>query len=310
MVTATAGGLKTWFLETRPQFLILTPICVLVGVAAAAYDDFHLNPVHVVLTLVGALLAHISVNVLNDYFDYRSGIDLAAKRTPFSGGSGILPAGLLKAQQVYLFGLASLIGVGAIGIYFTIEYGWKILPLGVAGMLVVYLYTTHITRNPLLCAIAPGLGFGPLMVVGTYFTQTGEYSVTAGLASLVPGFLVSNLLLLNQFPDVEADKVASRRHIPIAYGRRFSARVYAVLMAATYVSLAVAVGFRVLPLTALIGLLTLPLAVRTVMGALKNYDDMDELMPSLGMNIQVILLTTLLTGVGILLGLLLPDSLR
>ena len=310
MVTASAGGLKTWFLETRPQFLILTPICVLLGVAAAAYDDFDLNPLHVILTLIGALLAHISVNVLNDYFDYRSGIDLAAKRTPFSGGSGILPAGLLKAQQVYLFGLASLIGVGAIGIYFTIEYGWKILPLGVAGMLVVYLYTTHITRNPLLCAIAPGLGFGPLMVVGTYFTQTGEYSVTAGLASLVPGFLVSNLLLLNQFPDVEADKVASRRHIPIAYGRRFSARVYAVLMAATYVSLAVAVGFRVLPLTALIGLLTLPLAVRTVMGALKNYDDMDKLMPSLGMNIQVILLTTLLTGVGILLGLLLPDSLR
>lgn len=305
MATVTAGGLKTWFLETRPQFLILTPMCVLVGVAAAAYDGFHLRTLHVILTLVGALLAHISVNVLNDYFDYRSGVDLAAKRTPFSGGSGILPAGLLKAQQVYLLGLASLIGVGAIGIYYTIEYGWQILPLGVVGILVVYLYTTHITKNPLLCAIAPGLGFGPLMVVGTYFTQTGQYSLTAGLASLVPGFLVSNLLLLNQFPDVEADKVASRRHIPIAYGRRFGARVYAVLMLATYVSLAVGVGVGVLPLTALIGLLTLPLAVKTVMGALKNYDDVEKLMPSLGSNILVILLTTLLTGVGILLGLLL-----
>ena len=305
MATTSAGGLKVWFLETRPQFLILTPMCVLVGVAAAAYDGFDLHPLHVILTLVGAILAHISVNVLNDYFDYRSGIDLATKRTPFSGGSGILPAGLLKAQQVYLLGLASLIGVGAIGIYFTFEYGWTILPLGILGMVVIYLYTTHITKNPLLCAIAPGLGFGPLMVVGTYFAQTGEYSLTAGLASLVPGFLVSNLLLLNQFPDVEADKVAARRHIPIAYGRRFSARVYAVLMLATYVSLASAVGFGVLPLTALIGLLTLPLAVKTVMGALKNYDDMEKLMPSLGMNIQVILLTTLLTGVGILLGLLL-----
>jgi 1,4-dihydroxy-2-naphthoate octaprenyltransferase len=147
------------FLETRPQFLILTPMCVLVGVAAAAYDDFDLNPLHVILTVVGALLAHISVNVLNDYFDYRSGIDLATKRTPFSGGSGILPGGLLKAQEVYLLGLASLSGVGAIGIYFTMEWGWKILPLGIAGMLVVYLYTTHITKNPLLCAIAPGLGF-------------------------------------------------------------------------------------------------------------------------------------------------------
>ena len=305
MVTTSAGGLKIWLLETRPQFLILTPMCVLVGVAAAAYKGFELNPLHVILTLVGAILAHISVNVLNDYFDYRSGIDLATKRTPFSGGSGVLPAGLLKAQQVYLLGLASLVGVGAVGIYFTYEYGWEILPLGILGMLVIYLYTTHITKNPLLCAIAPGLGFGPLMVVGTYFTQTGEYSLTAGLASLVPGFLVSNLLLLNQFPDIEADKVAARRHLPIAFGRQFSARVYAVLMLATYVSLAVAVSFSVLPLTALIGLLALPLAAKTVMGVLKNYDDTEKLLPFLGLNIQVILLTTLLTGVGILLGLLL-----
>jgi len=305
VATPAAGSLKTWFLETRPQFLILTPMCVLVGVAAAVYDEFDLNAVHVILTLVGALLAHVSVNVLNDYFDYRSGIDLATSRTPFSGGSGILPAGLLKAQQVYLLGLASLIGVGAIGIYFTVEWGWRILPLGILGILVVYLYTTYITKNPLLCAIAPGLGFGPLMVVGSYFAQTGQYSLTAGLASLVPGFLVSNLLLLNQFPDVEADKVASRRHLPIAYGRRFSARVYAVFMLATYVSLAVAVAVGVLPLTALIGLATLPLAVKTVMGALKNYDDIGKLMPSLGSNILVILLTTLLTGVGILVGSLL-----
>lgn len=305
MATTSAGGLKVWFLETRPQFLILTPMCVLVGVAAAAYDGFELQPLHVILTLLGALLAHISVNVLNDYFDYRSGIDLATKRTPFSGGSGVLPAGLLKAQQVYLLGLASLIGVGAVGIYFTIEYGWEILPLGILGMLVVYLYTTHLTKNPLLCAIAPGLGFGPLMVIGTYFTQTGEYSLTAGLASLVPGFLVSNLLLLNQFPDIEADKVASRRHLPIAFGRQLSARVYTGLMIATYVSLAVAVGLGVLPLTALIGLLTLPLAAKAVMGVLKNYDDVEKLLPFLGLNIQVILLTTLLTGVGILLGLLL-----
>ncbi len=307
---SSTGSLKTWFLETRPQFLILTPMCVLVGVAVAAYEGFSLNPWHVVLTLVGALLAHISVNVLNDYFDYRSGIDLAVRRTPFSGGSGILPAGLLKSQGVYLLGLGSLVGVGAIGIYFTIVHGWPILPLGILGMVVVYLYTTHITRSPLLCLIAPGLGFGPLMVVGTYFAQTGEYSVTPVVASLVPGFLVSNLLLLNQFPDVEADRAGGRHHVLIAYGRKFSARLYAGLMAATYISLALGVGLRVLPLTALLGLVTLPLGLKAVMGALKYHDDTDHLVPFLGLNVQVILLTTLLTGVGILLGLALPDSLR
>jgi 1,4-dihydroxy-2-naphthoate octaprenyltransferase len=307
---SSTGSLKTWFLETRPQFLILTPMCVLVGVAAAAYEGFSLNPWHVVLTLVGALLAHISVNVLNDYFDYRSGIDLAARRTPFSGGSGILPAGLLTPRGALLLGLGSLVGVGAIGIYFTIVRGWEILPLGIVGMLVVYLYTTYITRSPLLCVIAPGLGFGPLMVVGTYFAQTGDYSVTPAVASLVPGFLVSNLLLLNQFPDVEADRAGGRYHVLIAYGRKFSARLYAGLMAATYISLALGVGLRVLPLTALLGLATLPLGVKAVMGALKYYDDTEKLVPFLGLNVQVILLTTLLTGVGILLGLALPDSLR
>ncbi len=310
MAVSSAGSLKTWFLETRPQFLILTPVCVLVGMAAAAYDGCDFKAVYIVLTLVGALLAHISVNVLNDYFDYRSGIDLAARRTPFSGGSGILPAGLLKARGVYLLGLGSLIGVGAIGIYFTVVHGWGILPLGLLGMLVVYLYTTHLTKNPVLCAIAPGLGFGPLMVVGTYFAQTGQYSATPVVASLVPGFLVSNLLLLNQFPDVEADKLDSRRHIPIVYGRRASARVYAAFMAATYISLALGVGLKVLPVTALAGLLTLPLGLKAVRGALRYCDDIDHLVPYLGLNVQVILLTTLLTGVGILLGLALPDSLR
>ncbi len=307
---SSAGSLKTWFLETRPQFLILTPVCVLVGVAAAAYDGFRLNPWHVTLTLVGALLAHVSVNVLNDYFDYRSGIDLAAQRTPFSGGSGILPAGRLKARGVYLLGVVSLIAVGAIGIYFAVVRGWELVPLGLAGVLVVYLYTTYITRSPLLCAITPGLGFGPLMVVGTYFAQTGEYSVTPVMASLVPGFLVSNLLLLNQFPDVEADRAGGRYHVLISRGRRFSARLYSVLMAATYLSLALGVGLKILPVTALLGLATLPLGVRAVMGALRYHDDIPRLVPILGLNVQVILLTILLTGVGILLGLALPDSLR
>ncbi len=307
---SSTGSLKTWFLETRPHFLILTPACVLVGVAAAAYERFALNPWHVALVLVGALLSHISVNVLNDYFDYRSGIDLVTRRTPFSGGSGMLPGGLLEARGVYLLGLGSLVGAGTVGIYFAIVRGWGILPLGIAGLLVVYLYTSYLTRSPLLCVLAPGLGFGPLMVVGTYFALTGRYSVTPAVASLVPGFLVSNLLLLNQFPDVEADRQGGRCHIPIAYGRRSGARTYAAFMAATFVSLALGVELKVLPLTALLGLATLPLAVKAVAGALRNCDDMPKLVPFLGMNVQVILLTTLLTGAGIWLGLALPDSLQ
>ncbi|MFC1984813.1 hypothetical protein ACFLUW_00245, partial [Chloroflexota bacterium] len=77
--------LKIWFLETRPQFLLLSVVLAFLGTCIAWYDGaFHLD--YALLAFFGLLLAHISVNVLNDYFDYRSGIDLETKRTPFSGG--------------------------------------------------------------------------------------------------------------------------------------------------------------------------------------------------------------------------------
>lgn len=295
-------SLKTWFVETRPHFLLLTPVCVFVGMAVAVYEFDSLNALHLALALLGALLAHISVNVLNDYFDYRSGIDLKTRRTPFSGGSGILPAGLLSPRKVYLFGIACLVAVILIGIYFIYEYRLEILPIGILGILVIYFYTTYITKSPLLCAIAPGLGFGPLMVLGTYFTQTGDYTLAAVMASMVPGFLVSNLLLLNQFPDIEADMTASRRHLPIAVGRENSAKVYAALISATYLWLIFSAAFDVLPLTALLGLITLPLGLKAVRGVLKYSDDIDSLIPFMGRNIIVTLLTPLLMGVGILVG--------
>src|SRR4030042_5008663 len=96
--------LKVWFAETRPQFLLLSVVLAFLANAVAWNDGyFHLG--HALLAFLGLLLCHIGVNVLNDYFDYRSGIDLKTRRTPFSGGSGILPAGLLGARSVYLFGV-------------------------------------------------------------------------------------------------------------------------------------------------------------------------------------------------------------
>ena len=294
---------RAWFLETRPSFLLLVPVCVLIGVATAVYDTRELNALHFGLAFLGALLAHISVNVLNDYSDYQTGIDLNTRKTPFSGGSGILPAGLLSPRKVFIFGVACLLAVAAIGAYFIYEYTWRILPIGVLGILVVYFYTTHLTKDPLLCAVAPGLGFGPLMVLGIYFTQTGEYTLSAGLASMIPGFLVSNLLLLNQFPDLEADRAGARRHLLITIGRERSAKVYAGLILATYVWLVFSVAFKELPWGALLGLLTLPLGIQAVRGVLRYSEDIDNLIPFMGRNVMVTLLTPLLAGVGILISL-------
>lgn len=292
--------LKIWFLQTRPQFLLLTPVSVFVGISVAYHESGTFDASHFLLAFLGALLAHISVNVLNDYFDYRSGIDLRTKRTPFSGGSGILPAGLLSPRGVHWFGVACMAAIVPIGLYFLSTYGLGLLPIGILGMLIIYLYTTHITRLP-MCEIAPGLGFGPFMVLGTYFTQTGTYSAGAVAASIVPGFLVADLLLLNEFPDVEADLTASRRHTPITLGRKASAKLYSLLIAGSYVWLIASVALKLLPPGALLGLVTLPLGGSAVRGVLRHHSDLDGLMPYLARNVQVVLLTPFLMSLGILI---------
>jgi 1,4-dihydroxy-2-naphthoate octaprenyltransferase len=202
----------------RIPFLILTPACVSLGVGSAIWTAGEVRVLFVVLALIGALSAHISVNSLNEYFDYKSGLDFRTKGTPFSGGSGVLPGNPNMAGHALIIGLVTFVLTGIVGIYFVHVWGWRLLPLGLIGLFVIFFYTIWFTSNPLLCLVAPGLGFGTLMVMGTDFVLTGSYSCTAFVASLVPFFLVSNLLLLNQFPDVEPDRSVGRRHLPITLG--------------------------------------------------------------------------------------------
>ena len=296
---------SVYFQETRPQFLILTPMCWMVGLGTASISLKGVGNIpwgYAILALVGALFAHVAVNVLNDYFDYRSGLDLKTRPTPFSGGSTLLPRRLMRPEGALAMGIISLGVVVAIGLYFLKVRGWAILPLGLLGILVVILYTPWVTKNPLLCLIAPGLGFGPLMVMGTHFVLVGRYDWLALWASLVPGLLVSNLLLINQFPDVEADRQVGRLHFPIKIGRRASARLYALLALATFAWIALAVLWGLLPPWGLLALLPLPLCIITVRGVMRYAEKIDALIPFLGKNVLYTLLTPLLLGVGLLLG--------
>jgi len=295
------AGLKVWFLETRPSFLLLVPVCVFTGVAASLYDGYPFRPLYFALAFIGALFAHISVNVLNEYSDYRTGIDSRTQRTPFSGGSGLLPAGLLKPGQALMLGLGSLAVVVAIGIYFAVIYTWVILPLGIVGVLIILLYTPYLTRLPGITElVGPGLGFG-LMVLGTYVVQSGAYRLSSVLVSLVAGLLIANLLLINEFPDVEADRPAGRKHLPIIIGRAKSAWVYCAIAVLAYAVIVIGAAIGSLPLWALLGLATLPLGLKAMTGALKHHSDMPRLIPALGMNVMSVLLTPTLMSVGIII---------
>ncbi|MBT3363206.1 MAG: prenyltransferase [Chloroflexi bacterium] len=297
------SSVKNYLLLTRPNFLLLVPVCVLAGVAASYFTSGTINVASLVLASVGSLLAHMSVNTLNIYFDYKSGIDFNTPKTPFSGGSTILTSGEVEAKNAFIFGLMMLAAVFGIGIYFIVVYGWAVLPIGLGGIVIIYAYTPYLTKLPILTElIGPGLGFG-LMTLGTAFTQTqtGSYSSIAIVASVIVGLLVLNLLLLNEFPDMDADKIGGRKHLPILLGKKNTAVIYCAITVAAYVLLLVSAIAGILPLLALLGLLTLPVGIKAMIGALKNHSDTPKLIPSLAMNVLTVQLTPLLMGIGIII---------
>jgi 1,4-dihydroxy-2-naphthoate octaprenyltransferase len=290
--------LKIWFLETRPQFLVLSVVLAFLGTCIAWYHGaFRLG--YAILAFIGLLLCHISVNVLNDYYDYKSGIDLKTRRTPFSGGSGFLPTVSLKPEHVFRFGLACFLLAVPIGVYFVLVSGWFLLPLLVVGAICILLYTPLLTKLD-WPEWSPWVGLGALPVLGTYFVQTGEYTLPAVVAAIPSGILVHNLLFLNEFPDTEADKTAGRKTLPITLGKTKASIVYSVLTGLVYLWIIAWVAAGLMPVFCLIALATLPFAVRAIRGALR-YQDESKLMPAMANNVLVVLLTQLLLGIGYLL---------
>jgi 1,4-dihydroxy-2-naphthoate polyprenyltransferase len=297
--------MKTWkYLlgPMRPPFLILAPACVLVGLGSAYLQTGQINWWYFVLALIAGVSAHISVNAFNEYYDFKTEVDAHTQRTPFSGGSGTLQAHPEMAKSTLVMSWVTLAITGWIGLYFLYVWGWKALPIGIAGLALLYGYTVWMVYQPALCLIAPGLGFGPLMVLSTHFALTGTFSWQALIASLVPFFLVSNLLLLNQFPDVEADRTAGRRHFPILLGRTLSGYIYIAFLIAAYMVVVLGVFFGSLPPYSLLALLTLVFAVQIVRTVLANSENIPGLLPAMGQNVIVNLLTPVLLAIGLFLG--------
>lgn len=286
----------------RLPFVILTPACVLVGLGTALWSTGKVNGFYFALALIGAIAAHISVNAFNEYFDFKSGLDYRTHRTPFSGGSGTLPEKPALARQALGVALAAILITALIGIYFIWVRGLSILPLGALGVLLIVAYTPWFTKNPVLCLIAPGLAFGPLMVMGTDFVLTGAYSWSSFFASLVPFFLVNDLLLLNQFPDVEADQSVGRRHLPIILGRRVSSLVYGTMLILAYLSIILGVTLGYLPPISLVGLLTLLIALPVMIGVYRSGESTEKLVPYLGLNVIINIATPVLVAIGLFIG--------
>ncbi|MEE4380954.1 MAG: prenyltransferase, partial [Pseudomonadales bacterium] len=143
--------LRTVLQSARPAFLPLALVCVLLGIAVVAHAGEPFSSLFAAWVALGAVAAHVSVNALNEYRDYESGLDLRTQRTPFSGGSGALPADPAAHRAVGGLAAASLGLTALVGLTIVFRHGPAILPLGLAGIGLVLTYTQGLNRRPWLC---------------------------------------------------------------------------------------------------------------------------------------------------------------
>jgi len=255
---------KTLFLATRPHYLLLSVLLVFLGGGVAVfYGAFQWGGF--LLCLLGLVLLHISANVLNDYFDYTSGIDLETQRTPFNGGSGSLNEGLLTPRQALGYGLAAFALAVPVGAYLVAKMGWPLLPLFLLGAVLVAFNTSHISKLGYgLGELSAGLGLGALPVFGTAWIVHGTPAAAFLYASLPSALWVFNLLLLNEFPDEQPDRRGGRKTLPVQLGFRRAQCLYSALSVAAYLWIAGCVIVGAIPVQCLLALLSLPLAARAV----------------------------------------------
>jgi 1,4-dihydroxy-2-naphthoate polyprenyltransferase len=288
----------------RLPFLILALILGILGAGVAWYESkrfgspFDLG--YAFLATFGLLLAHGAVNIFNEYFDCRSGLDYRTRRTQFSGGSGAIPRGLLTTREALWLGIGCFFLIIPIGVFFTLMKGWMLVPLLVLAALLIVLYTPLILKMG-YPEWSPGLGLGILPVMGAYFVHTGAYTLTAFIASMPSFFLVHNLLLLNEFPDVEADMTVKRRTLPIVLGKKGAAVVFSGATLMVYLWIVGAVALRHMPAFTLLALLTFPIAIQVIRGAFR-YDEGEIFLAAMMKNVQLVLLTQFLIAAGYILG--------
>jgi 1,4-dihydroxy-2-naphthoate octaprenyltransferase len=233
----------------RAPFLLL-PVTLIASGAAAAFFEGAFSWPRTLLAAVGLVSLHMAVNIFNEWSDLRTGIDLATERTPFSGGSGTLPAGGMSPRAALVFGIAcSAVGL-LIGLFFLDRVGMVLLPIMVAGALCVLIYTDVLARLG-IGEVAAGLGLGGLPVVGAALVNSGEIGAAAVAAGIPASFMTFNLLLLNEFPDEAADRAGGRRNLILLFGRRPAAWMWAAAAAATPLSIVAAVIVSALPPLAL-----------------------------------------------------------
>lgn len=291
---------KAWIKAVRAPFFTASIISILLGTSIAWSEKNSFNLFYFFLNISGIVLIHSGSNLMNDYFDHLSGNDWENNNTtPFSGGSRVIQEKLIKPRQIFnvaviLFLLSIIIGLylnNAVG-------GYTVLLFGIIGISVGFFYTAVPIkigyRGFGLGEFTVGLMFGPLVVIGSYFVQTGKLSILPLIASVPIGILVSLILLINEFPDYKADAKVEKNTLPVILGRKRAAKLYVALLFFTYLYSMFFILTSVIPVLSMVILITAPLSMYASRIALNHYDEIEELVSVCASTIKIHLIFGLL----------------
>ncbi len=251
---------QIWMLAARPKTLPAAASGVITGTALALRDG-HFRPGPALAALLVALLLQIGSNLANDVYDYERGADAGERHGPLRvTQAGLLTPGQVKAGMFVVFGLSALLGL-----YLAFVAGWVVILIGLAAILSAIAYT----GGPFPLGYY-GLGdlfvfifFGLAAVAGTYFVQAGSVSMGAWWMSLPIGWLIVDILVVNNLRDIDADRAAGKRTLAVRLGEQGSRLQYIVLLVLSYLILPILVLLNFLPWQSLLAWLSIPLAWRT-----------------------------------------------
>jgi 1,4-dihydroxy-2-naphthoate polyprenyltransferase len=267
-----------WSRAIRIKFLLASIIAVTNGIAISYWKTGELDFGYAILTYFGIICLHISVDLLNDYWDFKRGIDTNTKRTKYSGGTGVIPDNLINSKLIYCAGVIFLILGGLIGLYFVTIKGIIILILLIFAIISIYFYSTNIVNaglGELFVAIK-----GSMIVLGSYYIQSDQIDLTSIYVGVIIGLLSAVVLLVTSFPDYEADKKSGRRTLVIVMGKENSIKLYITIVTITYAMIIGGSIFNVMTIFSTIALLSLPFAFKAAL-KLRRFNETSELVSSM-----------------------------
>ncbi len=271
--------LSSWLRAIRIRFLLASVIAVSNGLAMAYWKVGTIDPLYAVLTYVGVVFLHASVDLLNDYWDHKRGIDSATTRTKFSGGTGVLPENLLTPKAVYTAGVIFLILGASIGAYFVAVRGVTIAVILGFAVVAIYFYSTSIVNaglGELFVAIK-----GAMIVLGTFYVQSAMIEPAALYVGTIVGILSATVLFVNSFPDFEADRSKGRRTLVIVLGKKAAASAFPLFIIAAYAMIVAGIFFGFTKVYSLVSLVSVPFAAKSVMSLRKDQQNVDRLIPAM-----------------------------